>query len=72
LIVSMELQQPRSAIDPELSRSAFFDQLANVNQDFREAKRMQGGDTRAILELHEFGKGPFADADVRIKAKYFY
>jgi phenylacetate-CoA ligase len=72
LIVSMELQQPRSATDPELSRSAFFDQLANVNQDFREAKRMQGGDTRAILELHEFGKGPFADADMRIKAKYLY
>ena len=72
LIVSIELKQSRPEGDPGLSPQAFFDQLASVNQDFREARRMLADENRAILKLHEFGKGPFTNADMRIKARYIY
>ncbi|HEV3413876.1 MAG TPA: hypothetical protein VG101_15450 [Puia sp.] len=72
LIVSMELQPSPPESGPDLSPQVFFDQLAGVNQDFREARRISGSDTHTLLEWHEFGTGPFADADIRIKARYVY
>jgi phenylacetate-CoA ligase len=72
LIVSMELQQSRSKTDETLSQNAFFNQLAAVNQDFKEARKMLNDSTRTVLDLHEFGKGPFANGDIRIKARYLY
>jgi phenylacetate-CoA ligase len=71
-IVSMELQQSRSKTDETLSQNAFFNQLAAVNQDFKEARKMLNDSTRTVLDLHEFGKGPFANGDIRIKARYLY
>lgn len=72
LIVSMELQPSRSKTAEDLSQNVFFNQLATVNQDFREAKKMLNDSTRTVLDLHEFGKGPFANGDIRIKARYLY
>jgi phenylacetate-CoA ligase len=72
LVVSMELQPSQSKTDGELSQNAFFNQLAAVNQDFREARKMLNDSTRTVLDLHEFGKGPFANVDIRIKARYLY
>jgi hypothetical protein len=68
----MELQQSRSKTDETLSQNAFFNQLAAVNQDFKEARKMLNDSTRTVLDLHEFGKGPFANGDIRIKARYLY
>jgi phenylacetate-CoA ligase len=72
LIVSMELQPLQPDAVPELLPVLFFEQLAKVNQDFREARRMLNNEELIVLQLYEFGKGPFANADVRIKARYVY
>jgi len=71
-IVSMELHRSQAEAGQVLSPQAFFDQLSRINQDFREARRMLAGGGQAILELHEFGNGPFTNADMRIKARYLY
>jgi phenylacetate-CoA ligase len=48
----------------------FFDQLALVNQDFRESRRMVAAGKGPRLEFHAVGAGPFANADIRIKRSY--
>ena len=50
---------------------AFFDQLATINQDFKEAKRMISNPSQLSIELFSFGTGPFETRDMRIKADYF-
>lgn len=51
--------------------SAFFDQLAIINQDFKEAKRMISNPSQLSIEFFSFGTGPFETRDMRIKADYF-
>jgi hypothetical protein len=47
----------------------FYRGLANVNQDFREITKMiTPGHLR--ITLHDFGTGPFAARDIRIKNRY--
>ena len=72
LVVSFEMQKDKSqsAINLKETQTDFFEQLAKTNQDFREAKRMVANDDRTVIRLYEFGQGPFADFDCRIKAKY--
>jgi phenylacetate-CoA ligase len=48
----------------------FFEQLATINQDFREAKKMMANDNQLILSFFDFATGPFENSDIRIKAKY--
>lgn len=72
LVVSFEMQKDKnqSEINLKVTQTDFYEQLAKTNQDFREAKRMAANDDLTIIRLYEFGQGPFADFDCRIKAKY--
>jgi phenylacetate-CoA ligase len=56
--------------DLDTLTTAFFEQLAIINQDFREAKKMLISKNQTIINLFELGKGPFENSDIRIKAKY--
>lgn len=47
-----------------------YDALAEVNQDFRESRRMVPPGKEPTLEMHDAGEGPFAGADIRIKRSY--
>ncbi|MFM6935092.1 MAG: phenylacetate--CoA ligase family protein [Flavobacteriales bacterium] len=73
LVISLELQQNKSeqSLDMTLAQKEFFGQLAMINQDFREAKKMASRDDQTILCFYPFHTGPFEDRDIRIKAKYF-
>lgn len=72
LIISLEMQRTKQCklIHPEKVNTEFFDQLARVNQDFREARRMLSSNNHMFLKFYGFGKGPFKDNDIRIKARY--
>ncbi len=48
----------------------FFDALAKVNQDFREAFRMMPLEALPTLLFLPSGEGPFQLGDIRIKTKY--
>jgi hypothetical protein len=48
----------------------FFETLASVNQDFREAYRMINNPKQTSIQFHPNGEGPFVNNDIRIKAKY--
>lgn len=54
---------------PQLQKD-FFEQLMITNQDFREAKKMTTKEEQTIICFFDYGKGPFANNDIRIKAKY--
>ena len=72
LVISLELQEGKSIAgqdEIELHR-AFYDQLAQTNQDFREAQRMANKKDQYILQFFDFAQGPFSDRDIRIKANY--
>jgi len=73
LVISLELQQNQSeeSLEMGLAQSEFFGQLAKINQDFREAKKMASKDDQTVLCFYPFHTGPFEDRDIRIKAKYF-
>ncbi len=73
LLISLELQQGQSAegLDMDQMQLAFYDQLAQTNQDFREARRMANKKDQCILQFYAFAQGPFSDRDIRIKANYF-
>ena len=47
-----------------------FERLAEVNQDFRESRRMVPDGCEPSLEIYRHQEGPFADQDIRVKRKY--
>ena len=47
-----------------------FETLAQVNQDFRESRRMAPPGKEPRVEFHAPGTGPFAGSDARIKRNY--
>jgi phenylacetate-CoA ligase len=49
---------------------AFLDQLAHVNQDFRESIRMVAANMRPELRFWPAGQSPMSGQDVRIKRRY--
>lgn len=55
--------------DPDAIRDAFYDGLADANQDFREVRRMFAREA-LVISVHACGTGPFEGADDRIKRKY--
>lgn len=57
-------------LDAQEYQNAFFDQLAHINQDFKEARRMIGNPNQFAIEFFNFGQGPFESRDIRIKANY--
>ncbi|MDQ2862642.1 MAG: hypothetical protein M3R50_03145 [Bacteroidota bacterium] len=71
-IISMELQKNYSVDILQTSnlQTDFFNELATINQDFREAKRMVTVNKQMILIFYPFATGPFENIDNRIKAKY--
>lgn len=58
-------------VSEEAFAVAFFNQLAEINQDFKEAKRMISNPSQLSIEFFSFGTGPFQHRDIRIKANYF-
>ncbi len=50
-------------------QNLFIQELACCNQDFREVSKLFPKE-RVVVELHEFGTGPFAGREKRIKNKY--
>ena len=56
-------------LDPATLRDVFFRGLCRVNQDFREVSKMFTPD-RITIEVHDFGAGPFAGRDIRVKNRY--
>jgi phenylacetate-CoA ligase len=49
---------------------SFYITLEKINQDFREASRMAMEEDQKTIRFFEFGEGPFANNDSRIKCKY--
>jgi phenylacetate-CoA ligase len=72
LIVALELKQGQvlEAVNTVAIEKEFFSQLAAINQDFREAKRMINDDSQMIVRFYKYSEGPFENGDIRIKAKY--
>lgn len=72
LIISFEMQKNKdvNSLQMALLEDRFFAQLALINQDFREARKMVSKADQMKLILVEFGEGPFKNNDIRIKAKY--
>lgn len=72
--LELELELVAGLTDLPVSKTdfsqAFFEQLAAINQDFKEAKRMITNPGQLTVAFYEFGTGPFEDRDMRIKAKY--
>ena len=72
LTISLELNQfaNRTPFDLDELSSSFINELANVNQDFREVQKMLSNKNQIIISFFEFGTGVFENSDIRIKAKY--
>lgn len=70
LLIALERSSGGGATfgDDEL-RQTFFEGLQQVNQDFREVSKMFSPE-HVIIEQHEFGTGPFAKRDIRVKNQY--
>ncbi len=72
LKISLELNQfaNLTSFDSDVLSTDFINELAKVNQDFREVQKMLTNKNQIIICFFEFGKGPFENNDIRIKAKY--
>ena len=72
LKISLELNQfaNRTPFDSDELFVNFNNELAKVNQDFREVQKMLSNKNQIIISFCQFGKGVFENSDIRIKAKY--
>jgi phenylacetate-CoA ligase len=70
LAIRLEVTNGNAPECPEQWGSRLFDTLAEINQDFRESRRMAPANKPPFVELHEVGTGPFAGVDARIKRRY--
>lgn len=72
LVIHLELQSniPDNSVDHASMESNFFAELRKINQDFREASRMANIETQTSIQFHAPAQGPFANNDIRVKAKY--
>lgn len=72
LIVSLELGEAFENTCPDIlsNTTEFWETLAAINQDFREAKRMITDINNLELRCYTFKTGPFEKSDFTIKAKY--
>jgi phenylacetate-CoA ligase len=70
--LTLALEMTSAADEGEVRRSSthLWDNLALVNQDFRESRRMVPAGKAPMIEILSFGQGPFADSDIRIKRDY--
>lgn len=72
LVVRLEVREGALPGGPKAWVTPLFDTIAEVNQDFRESRRMVPAGKDPSIEFHRNGTGPFAGADVRIKREYLH
>jgi phenylacetate-CoA ligase len=70
LVVDMAQLPGSPAESPLLWQTGFFDELARINQDFRESRRIAPPGKPPRLVFHAAGQGPFAASDLRTKRSY--
>lgn len=72
LIIHFELQNGASdnSIDHIKMEKEFYGELAKINQDFREARKMANQEGQTTIRFHAHAQGPFVNSDIRIKARY--
>ncbi len=72
LVISLEVQKGNSHqhLDHNKIQNDFFENLAKINQDFREARKMLPDSSLTVISFADFGSGSFKENDIRIKAKY--
>lgn len=72
LVINIELndQITLEEIDQLHVKNLFYDRLARVNQDFREAQRMIQKPGLTALAFYELKTSSFKENDLRIKSKY--
>jgi len=63
------LKIPKNLDEKELAVQ-LFKKLQEVNQDYREIAGIVPKASTPIVELYEYGKGPFAINDIRLKQNY--
>lgn len=70
LVLSLELVAGAAPLDAAAWSVTLFDMLAEINQDFRESRRLAGPGRAPTVEFHASGTGPFAGSDIRLKRAY--
>ena len=72
LVISLEVQKGNSHQQLNFNKiqNDFFENLAKINQDFREARKMLPDNNLTTICFEDFGSGSFKENDIRIKAKY--
>jgi phenylacetate-CoA ligase len=70
LILALEVESADVSGAADGWAAQIFDQLAVINQDFRESRRMAPPVSAPRVELFARGTGPFAGQDARMKRKY--
>ena len=72
LVISLEVQKGNSHQQLNFNKiqNDFFENLAKINQDFREARKMLPDNSLTTICFEDFGSGSFKENDIRIKAKY--
>lgn len=70
MVLSLEITSQSLRESTEHSRMLLFNTLAEINQDFRESRRMVSPGKEPTIELFDVGTGPFAGADIRVKRVY--
>jgi phenylacetate-CoA ligase len=72
LILAFELKKGQ---EPQMEqtdswREAIFNQLKEINQDYKESSKMIPENCQPELHLYPFGEGVFENRDIRLKQKY--
>jgi phenylacetate-CoA ligase len=70
LTLALEMTPAANRESMRSSSAQLWDTLAEINQDFRESRRMAPRGKAPALEFFAAGEGPFSDADIRIKRNY--
>ncbi len=71
LIVALEKSvNIKEQFENEFLKDIFYQRLKTINQDFREVSKLFTKD-QLVIEQYDFGQGPFAVKDIRVKNKYF-
>lgn len=70
LSIWLEKNENASEIEAGFMKQEFYNRLAYVNQDFREAIKMVPANQQPVLRFESFQQGFFKNADIRIKLKY--
>ena len=71
LFVCLELAEGAEVpADITALTAQIFDRLAQVNQDYRESRKMVPAGYEPVLEFHAKQQGPFAANDIRVKCRY--